>query len=80
MINNLKQISFINRYNVPVEKGKLYLGTFHRGGAHFESGYKVIKSIGTADFIEATASEITGRGHGDDVNYGSWVISLYEIN
>ena len=75
----LKKISFSDRYNVPVTKGKKYIGVFHRGGAHFEGGYTVDMSIGSADFITGTANSITGRGHGDDVNYGSWTIELYEI-
>ena len=76
----LVPISFSDRYNVPVTNGKMYIGTFHRGGAHFEGGYTVLKSIGNADIVRATASAITGRGHGDDVNYGSWCESLYLID
>jgi len=75
----LKKIVISDRYNVPVTKGKNYIGVFHRGSAHFEDGYIVERSIGSADFITATANSITGRGHGDDVNYGSWTIELYEI-
>ncbi len=75
----LKKIVILDRYSVPVTKGKKYIGVFHRGAAHFEGGYTVDMSIGSADFITATANSITGRGHGDDVNYGSWTIELYEI-
>ncbi len=78
IVNRLRKVSFTNRYNVPVTNGKTYIGHFHRGGVAW-SGYTVLMKIGNAEIVRANADYIKGGGHGDDINYGAWVIELYEI-
>ena len=73
-------VAISNQYSVPVEAGKKYLAIMHNTSWCSVSGYQQDYSFGNVMWITTTASTLSGRWHGDDVNYGCWVISLKKIN
>lgn len=73
-------VAISNQYSVPVEAGKKYLAIMHNTSWCSVSGYQQDYSFGNVMWITTTASTLSGRWNGDDVNYGCWVISLKKIN